>query len=157
MSLARWSLEGPAAATRRTMRDARPGLCAGGRVAVNEGRACYPSDGQQSNRTGGRGVTNIWMRSCSADRDGMIRTDRARHPFYVDGEGATAEFFLARDRRTGEAVGRVAAILCERYNRHRRDSGAAPPLQGFFGFFDSIDSLDVTEALLESAARWLRE
>src|SRR2546427_12998059 len=77
MSLARWSLEGPAAAARRTMRDARPGLCAGGRVAVNEGRACYPSDGQQSNRTGGRGVTNIWMRSCSADLDGLIRTDQA--------------------------------------------------------------------------------
>jgi len=102
-----------------------------------------------------RGADPHWVEPLRTEQARLL--DRARHPFYVDGEGATAEFFLARDRRTGEAVGRVAAILCERYNRHRRDSGAAPPLQGFFGFFDSIDSLDVTEALLESAARWLRE
>jgi len=75
----------------------------------------------------------------------------------VDGEGATAELFLARDRQTGRVVGRVAAILNERYNRHRRDSGAAPPIQGFFGFFDSIDSPEVARLLLESAARWLQE
>src|SRR5260370_42642350 len=93
---------------------------------------------------------------CSSDLEQTRLLDRDRHPFYVDGEGATAEFFLARDRRTGRAVGRVAAILNERYNRHRRESGAAP-VQGFFGFFDSIDSLDVTAGLLEAPARWLRE
>jgi hypothetical protein len=102
-----------------------------------------------------RGADPHWVEPLRTEQARLL--DRARHPFYVDGEGATAEFFLARDRRTGQAVGRVAAILCERYNRHRRDSGAATPLQGFFGFFDSIDSLDVTGALLESAARWLRE
>src|SRR6266498_1589184 len=101
-----------------------------------------------------RGADPHWVEPLRTEQTRLL--DRDRHPFYVDGEGATAEFFLARDRRTGRAVGRVAAILNERYNRHRRESGAAP-LQGFFGFFDSIDSLDVTGGLLESAARWLRE
>jgi hypothetical protein len=75
----------------------------------------------------------------------------------VDGEGATAELFLARDRQTGRVVGRVAAILNERYNRYRRDSTTAAPIQGFFGFFDSIDSPEVAQLLLESAAGWLQE
>jgi len=101
-----------------------------------------------------RGADPHWVEPLRTEQSWLL--DRARHPFYVDGEGATAEFFLARDRRTGRPVGRVAAILNERYNRHRRESGAAP-IQGFFGFFDSIDSRDVTEALLETAARWLRE
>ena len=101
-----------------------------------------------------RGADPHWVEPLRTEQAWLL--DRARHPFYVDGEGATAEFFLARDRRTGRAVGRVAAILNERYNRHRRESGPAAPIQGFFGFFDSIDSLDVTGALLGSAARWLR-
>ena len=102
-----------------------------------------------------RGADPHWVEPLRTEQARLL--DRSHHPFYVDGEGATAEFFLARDRRTGRAVGRVAAILNERYNRHRRESDAAAPIQGFFGFFDSIDSLDVTGVLLESAARWLRE
>jgi len=101
-----------------------------------------------------RGADPHWVEPLRMEQARLL--DRNRHPFYVDGEGATAEFFLARDRRTGRVVGRVAAILNERYNRHRRESGEAL-IQGFFGFFDSIDSLDVTGGLLESAARWLRE
>src|SRR6266850_5499428 len=88
-----------------------------------------------------RGADPHWVEPLRAEQAWLL--NRAHHPFYVDGEGATAEFFLARNRRTGRAVGRVAAILNERYNRHRRESGATP-IQGFFGFFDSIDSLDVT-------------
>src|SRR5712664_3606687 len=102
-----------------------------------------------------RGADSRWIEPLRAEQAWLL--NRAHHPFYVDGEGATAEFFLARDRRTGRVVGRVAAILNERYNRHRRDSGAAPPIQGFFGFFDSIDSPEVARLLLESAARWLQE
>ena len=102
-----------------------------------------------------RGADPRWVEPLRTEQAWLL--DRARHPFYADGEGATAEFFLARDRRTGRAVGRVAAILNERYNRHRRESEAGAPIKGFFGFFDSIDSPDVTRGLLESAARWLRE
>ena len=102
-----------------------------------------------------RGADPHWVEPLRTDQTRLL--DQARHPFYVDGEGATAELFLARDRQTGRVVGRVAAILNERYNRHRRDAGAAPPIQGFFGFFDSIDSPEVARLLLESAARWLRE
>lgn len=101
-----------------------------------------------------RGADPRWVEPLRTEQSRLL--DRTRHPFYVDGEGATAEFFLARDRRTGRAVGRIAAILNERYNRHRRESGAAPR-QGFFGFFDSVDSPEVTGGLLEAAARWLRE
>jgi hypothetical protein len=102
-----------------------------------------------------RGADPRWVEPLRTEQAWLL--DRARHPFYVDGEGATAEFFLARDRRTGRAVGRVAAILNERYNGHRRESEAGAPIQGFFGFFDSIDSPDVTQGLLEAAACWLRE
>jgi hypothetical protein len=101
-----------------------------------------------------RGVDPHWVEPLRTEQTRLL--DRDRHPFYVEGEGATAEFFLARDRQTGRVVGRVAAILNERYNRHRRESGPGP-IQGFFGFFDSIDSLDVAESLLEAAASWLRE
>jgi hypothetical protein len=102
-----------------------------------------------------RGTDPHWVEPLRTEQSRLL--DRARHPFYVDGEGATAEFFLARDRRTGQPVGRVAAILSERYNRHRGETGGAAPRQGFFGFFDSIDSPDVAGLLLEAAARWLRE
>jgi len=102
-----------------------------------------------------RGAEPRWVEPLRTEQAWLL--NRARHPFYADGEGATAEFFLARDRRTGRTVGRVAAILNERYNRHLRESETGARIQGFFGFFDSIDSLGVAGSLLESAARWLRE
>src|SRR4029077_9219218 len=74
-----------------------------------------------------RGGDPHWVEPLRTEQAWLL--DRARHPFYVDGEGATAEFLLARDRRTRQPVGRVAAILNERYNRHRREAGAAAPLQ----------------------------
>lgn len=102
-----------------------------------------------------RGADPQWVEPLRTDQSRLL--DQARHPFYVDGEGATAELFLARDRQTGRVVGRVAAIFNERYNRYRRDSTTAAPIQGFFGFFDSIDSPEVAQLLLESAAGWLQE
>ena len=101
-----------------------------------------------------RGADPQWVEPLRTDQSRLL--DQARHPFYVDGEGATAELFLARDRQTGRVVGRVAAIFNERYNRYRRDSTTAAPIQGFFGFFDSIDSPEVAQLLLESAAGWLQ-
>lgn len=70
-----------------------------------------------------------------------------RHPFYAEG-AADREVFLAR--RAGRPVGRVVAILNAAHNRCHQDRS------GFFGFFESEDDPAVAQALLESAAGWLR-
>jgi hypothetical protein len=102
-----------------------------------------------------RGADPRWVEPLRSEQGGLL--DRARHPFWVDGEGATGEFFLARDRRTGRVVGRVAAIMNARYVRHRRAADSTAPVEGFFGFFDSIDCPEVTAALVDAAAGWVRE
>ena len=72
--------------------------------------------------------------------------DKARHPFFRHAEGA---FFLAR--RDGRPVGRIEAIVNHAHNQFHDDR------VGFFGAFESEDDRAVSEALLESAARWLGE
>jgi GNAT superfamily N-acetyltransferase len=72
--------------------------------------------------------------------------DRARHPFF---RHADAAFFLARRGR--RAVGRIEAIVNHAHNRHHGDQ------VGFFGAFESENDETVSGALLERAARWLRE
>jgi hypothetical protein len=102
-----------------------------------------------------RGADPRWVEPLRSEQAGLL--DRARHPFWRDGEGATGELFLARDRRTGLVVGRVASIMNARYVSHRRDADPTAPVEGFFGFFDSIDDPEVAAALVEAAAGWLRE
>jgi hypothetical protein len=102
-----------------------------------------------------RGADPRWVEPLRSEQAGLL--DRARHPFWVDGEGATGEFFLARDRRTGRVVGRIAAIMNARYVHHRQAADPTAPVEGFFGFFDSIDGSEVAAALVEAAAGWLRE
>jgi GNAT superfamily N-acetyltransferase len=70
--------------------------------------------------------------------------DRGKHPFYADAE---AEFFLAR--REGKVVGRIAAIINRNHDKFHEEKA------GFFGFFESIDDVEVTRALLETARRWV--
>ena len=72
--------------------------------------------------------------------------DKARHPFFRHAEGA---FFLAR--RDGRPVGRIEAIVNHAHNQFHDDR------VGFFGAFESENDRAVSEALLESAARWLGE
>jgi len=71
--------------------------------------------------------------------------DRGRHPFY---RAAEADFFLAR--RGGRVVGRVAALINRPHNAHE---GVR---HGFFGFYEAIDDPSVADALLDTAAGWLR-
>lgn len=71
------------------------------------------------------------------------------HPFYDGGEGAERELFLAR--RNGHPVGRIVAI-----RNHRHDSFHGERA-GFFGFFESIDSIETTERLVDAAAHWCAE
>jgi len=70
--------------------------------------------------------------------------DREKHPFYANAE---AEFFLAR--RGGKVVGRVAAIINRNHDRFHDEKA------GFFGFFESVDDVDVARALLERARQWV--
>jgi GNAT superfamily N-acetyltransferase len=68
--------------------------------------------------------------------------DRAKHPFYQHAEAA---FFLAQ--QDGRAVGRIGAIV----DRMTFDEDRI----GSFGFFESIDSQPVANALVEAARAWL--
>jgi GNAT superfamily N-acetyltransferase len=72
--------------------------------------------------------------------------DREKHPFYANAE---AEFFLAREG--GRVVGRVAAIIDRNHNRSHNENA------GFFGFFESVDNVNVARALLERARQWVFE
>lgn len=60
---------------------------------------------------------------------------------------ATVELFLAR--RAARVVGRIAAILDPRYNAYHGN------VHGFFGMFESVNDLDVAQALLATTAGWL--
>ena len=72
--------------------------------------------------------------------------DRDSHPFYRHGDAA---LFLAQ--RNGETVGRIMASDDPNYNELHKTS------LGCFGLFDSIDDIDVANALFSAAASWLRD
>lgn len=73
--------------------------------------------------------------------------DPGKNAFFEHGKIRT---FLARDQ-DGRVVGRIGAIVNgEHLNNY--DDGV-----GFFGFFESIDDPEVSGALFDAAADWLRE
>lgn len=82
--------------------------------------------------------------------------DRKRHPFYDQGRGAEAEFFLAVDTATGRPVGRIAAIIDHRHNQLAQQLDPHHELCGHFGFFDCVNSQQVARTLIDAAADWLR-
>ncbi len=69
-----------------------------------------------------------------------------KHPFYAENECQT---FLAT--RGGEVCGRIAAILNHAHNRHHNEQ------RGFFGFFETVDDLQVAGALLDAVRQWFAE
>jgi GNAT superfamily N-acetyltransferase len=69
-----------------------------------------------------------------------------KHPFHEHSELQT---FLAF--RDGKVVGRIAAIN----NRNHNSFNDAQ--DGFFGFFDCINDKEVSEALFQTAADWLKK
>ncbi|MCX6580908.1 MAG: hypothetical protein NT166_12085 [Candidatus Aminicenantes bacterium] len=69
----------------------------------------------------------------------------ARNLFY---KHADAEFFLAA--RGNQVVGRCNAFVNHDHNKHWQDK------VGFFGQFETVDDLQVTRALLDSARQWLK-
>ncbi len=89
----------------------------------------------------------VWVEPLRFDQSRLLSPS---HPFYEHGRAAEARFFLARDS-SGRPVGRVAAIVNHLHNQH------AGVREGFFGFFDAIDDQATANALLDTAAAWLRE
>jgi len=73
--------------------------------------------------------------------------DRKKNKFFNHAE---AEYFIATDE-TGKTVGRIAAIVNHNYQKHWKEN------YGFFGFFESIDNQQVTNALFDAAINWLKE
>ncbi len=78
------------------------------------------------------------------DQKGVLNPKK--NPFFEHG---TLEMFLAE--RDGEVVGRVAAIENGQHLAKYADGN------GFFGFFDTVEDYDVAQALLDTAADWLRQ
>jgi GNAT superfamily N-acetyltransferase len=72
--------------------------------------------------------------------------DPKRHPFF--GHGAAAQFLAVR---RGEPVGRILVSDDPAYNEFHAAN------LGCFGMFESIDDQAVASALLDAAARWLRD
>lgn len=86
-----------------------------------------------------------WVAPLRTDQHDLI--DPGKNAFFEHGH---LQAFLARDEGGG-VVGRIAAIV---NGMHLQEHGDAT---GFFGFFDAVDDYAVTEALLDRAARWLKD
>ena len=71
--------------------------------------------------------------------------DRDKHAFYRHGD---AMLFLAK--RDGEIVGRIMASDDPNYNALHKSN------VGCFGLFESIDDVEVANALFDAASDWLR-
>jgi hypothetical protein len=74
------------------------------------------------------------------------RLSPAKNPFFKRGE---ATLFTAW--KDGKLVGRCSASLDREHLKLWKDD------TGFFGFFDTIDDVEVARALLERAEAWLRD
>ncbi len=88
--------------------------------------------------------TPLWVPNL--ERESLKEITPDKNPFY---QHATAQLFLAV--RNGQAVGRIAAIENPRHNKHWQDR------VGFFGHYESVDDLEVSQALYSAAEAWLRD
>lgn len=85
-----------------------------------------------------------WVPPLILDRKNLL--DKKKNPFYTHAE---MEMFLAY--KNDELVGRIAAITNKNHNKFHQDK------VGFFGFFESTDDKDVSDALFAKCENWLRE
>ena len=85
-----------------------------------------------------------WVPPLILDRKNLL--DKKKNPFYTHAE---MEMFLAY--KDSELAGRIAGITNENHNKFHEDKS------GFFGFFESIDDKDVSQALFAETEKWLRE
>jgi GNAT superfamily N-acetyltransferase len=85
----------------------------------------------------------VWVPPLKLER--RLFLSRRLNPYFSHGEG---ELFLAR--RDGRVVGRITAQIDHAYNAH------ADNAWGWFGFLEMEDDLEVLQALLDTAAAWLK-
>lgn len=78
--------------------------------------------------------------------DEMATLDKQKNPSF---DYCEADYFLAL--REGKVVGRVAAIINHRANERWKNR------QARFGWFDFIDDIEVSSALLQTVEAWGRE
>ena len=74
-----------------------------------------------------------------------VRLSPRQNPYF---QHATAAYFIAE--RSGKAVGRISAQICE-LAQHHQAAGT-----GHFGFFESDDCRETALALFAAAADWLK-
>jgi GNAT superfamily N-acetyltransferase len=86
----------------------------------------------------------LWVPPLKLER--RIFLNRRMNAFFSHGE---AEYFIAR--RAGRVVGRITAQINHAFNTHRDSKW------GWFGFLEFEEDLEVLQALLDAAQRWLRE
>jgi GNAT superfamily N-acetyltransferase len=93
-----------------------------------------------------RGATRYenWVPPLLIDEKTMLGRDK--NPFF---EHAEAAYFLAY--RDGELVGRIAAVVDHNFIDYQKTK------TGFFGFYESIDDRDVSDALIAQAEGWVAE
>ena len=72
--------------------------------------------------------------------------NKNKNPFFEHGE--ISPYIALKD---GKVVGRIAAIVNGNHNRHFKDNN------GFFGFFEAIDDLDVFKVLIDTAIEELQK
>ena len=85
----------------------------------------------------------LWVPPLRLER--WLFLSRRMNAFFSHGE---AEYFLAR--RDGRVVGRISAQVNHAFNDHQGKNW------GWFGFLELEDDPEVLEALLDTAASWLR-
>jgi hypothetical protein len=78
--------------------------------------------------------------------DAYLPLNRKKHPFF---EHSEADFFLAV--REGKVVGRICAGENKLFNEYHKTRKAQ------FYFFDTIDDLEVAQALFGAAFEWARQ
>jgi hypothetical protein len=69
-----------------------------------------------------------------------------KHPFWSHGE---CKLFIAQKGK--KTVGRIAAIVNHAHNDYHKEKC------GFFGFFETIEDIDVAKTLFQVAEKWLLE
>jgi hypothetical protein len=84
-----------------------------------------------------------WVPPLIMDRKKLL--DKKHNPFYTHAE---MELFLAY--KNNEVVGRIAAITNENHNKFHEDK------MGFFGFFESVDDVQVAGVLFDAVKSWLK-
>ena len=87
---------------------------------------------------------DLWIPPLRSQDRELLSADR--HPFW---QTARRELFLAV--RDGRDVGRLAAIVDDKYNTYAGEACGA------FGFFECENDPEAAHALLEAASQWLTE